>query len=780
MLHVQKRRDISAIIRAVLGRVVELKNELASLDFNETPFVGTALAQLKLSPEQVDPPLTLFIDGDRDGNASFRSASETERKQLVQRVLLKLERNPRRQLSADSASMTWDEAVALIQIHERARQGRLRFNLMKQIRQQKMLAGRGLHKLKPAMNTYTAAIKIQNAWRSFLALKRVRQMRHQEMVFLGMVPRNYKENPEIIRAKELENLRTLRQSELEAQYQIELAALRDRQRDKDGAAIRESFLEQIRTWYIDHREQSGKFPDLPAEDEGGSKMIYSMNDGPSETPVPVVVKKKDAAPPMAKTSSSMKRAEEDRPKGVDMAPSQWLENIVHENQKYYDVWRDRAEPGGEVGWDVELLRAQVSEELNDEMRLEADVQARYELDRLRSAYDRDRGRKSKGKRKTARKAAKKSKRGRKEKDLTPDRTLESLVEELVQVGIIRSYPKADIRDFLGSVAVVDPLNRKWKRDTFPGLGDIRSALIEYCILTLGSEEIRKRTPLTRSILLAGPHGSGKSFLMHAICNHIGATLFDISNSSLMGRYPGKAGMTMLIHLITKVSRLLQPSVIVIEDVDRLFMKKSVRMERWDMRRMRKELPKILRAIVPEDRVLLVGTSATPWECDQRNLSQVFQRMIGIPPPDYGTRFTMWDHFIRQATRTAQYTMTPAELTNLARISDSYTPGSIARSVSEILSERRKQLLPRQLLRADEFVSAMARCEPIYKEDEESLRVWYGKTPCRRKRHRNAETEEDDFLAGGGNVKEKKKKKKKKKGSKKMGVKSTKAKKKSKA
>lgn len=85
-----------------------------------------------------------------------------------------------------------------------------------------------------------------------------------------------------------------------------------------------------------------------------------MNDGPSETPVPVVVKKvlkekssnflarnlkkknsislsakKDAAPPMTKTSSSMKRAEEDRPKGVDMAPSQWLENIVHENQKYY-------------------------------------------------------------------------------------------------------------------------------------------------------------------------------------------------------------------------------------------------------------------------------------------------------------------------------------------------------------------------------------------------------------------------------------------------------------
>lgn len=112
----------------------------------------------------------------------------------------------------------------------------------------------------------------------------------RQNVFL-QVPKNYKENAEITRAKELDAMRTLKQTELEAQYQTELATLRDRQRDKDGAAIRESFLEQIRRWYIDHREHSGKFPDLPAEDEGGSKLIYNMADRPVETPVPVVVKK---------------------------------------------------------------------------------------------------------------------------------------------------------------------------------------------------------------------------------------------------------------------------------------------------------------------------------------------------------------------------------------------------------------------------------------------------------------------------------------------------------
>ena len=68
--------------------------------------------------------------------------------------------------------------------------------------------------------------------------------------------------------------------------------------------------------------------------------------------------------------------------------------------------------------------------------------------------------------------------------------------------------------------------------------------------------MRQRTILTRSVLLAGPHGVGKTFLVHAICNHLGATLFDLSSASLMARYPGKAGMNMLIHLVTKVTNYI--------------------------------------------------------------------------------------------------------------------------------------------------------------------------------------------------------------------------------
>jgi len=63
--------------------------------------------------------------------------------------------------------------------------------------------------------------------------------------------------------------------------------------------------------------------------------------------------------------------------------------------------------------------------------------------------------------------------------------LQSLVEELVNCGVIRSYPKITMEEFLGYAALVNPMSRKWKRDSFASFGDIRTALIEHCILPLG-------------------------------------------------------------------------------------------------------------------------------------------------------------------------------------------------------------------------------------------------------------------------------------------------------
>lgn len=84
------------------------------------------------------------------------------------------------------------------------------------------------------------------------------------------------------------------------------------------------------------------------------------------------------------------------------------------------------------------------------------------------------------------------------------------------------------------------------------LGDIRQLIAEYCILPLGNQVLRELTPLVRSVLIVGPHGSGKKLLVNAICTELGATLFDITPANIAGKYPGKSGLIMLVHLISKV------------------------------------------------------------------------------------------------------------------------------------------------------------------------------------------------------------------------------------
>lgn len=78
--------------------------------------------------------------------------------------------------------------------------------------------------------------------------------------------------------------------------------------------------------------------------------------------------------------------------------------------------------------------------------------------------------------------------------------------------------------------------------------------MEYCVLPLGLSNVRRCTPIVRSLLIAGPAGSGKRHLVHAVCTELGATLFDLSPANIVGKYPGKSGLIMLLHLVSKVSR----------------------------------------------------------------------------------------------------------------------------------------------------------------------------------------------------------------------------------
>lgn len=97
--------------------------------------------------------------------------------------------------------------------------------------------------------------------------------------------------------------------------------------------------------------------------------------------------------------------------------------------------------------------------------------------------------------------------------------------------------------------------------------------------------------------LLGPTGSGKKMLVHAVCSEVGAMLFDLTPANIVGKYPGKTGLIMLIHLVMKVSRLLQPSVIWMDDAEKPFVKKIPKTDKTDPKRLKKDLAKIIKGII---------------------------------------------------------------------------------------------------------------------------------------------------------------------------------------
>ena len=93
-------------------------------------------------------------------------------------------------------------------------------------------------------------------------------------------------------------------------------------------------------------------------------------------------------------------------------------------------------------------------------------------------------------------------------------------------------------------------------------------------LCTGSQAVHEKAPHIKSVLVCGPRQTGKKMLVHAVCTETGSNLFDLSPANIAGRYPGKAGLNMMLHMVFKVAKALQPSVVYIGDAEKTWMKKA--------------------------------------------------------------------------------------------------------------------------------------------------------------------------------------------------------------
>ncbi|XP_026465095.1 IQ and AAA domain-containing protein 1-like [Ctenocephalides felis] len=719
----QKRIVLRRLLDATLGRVIELKHDLVNADISETGHVDDRLSRMNATPQDAESNIPRYVRRDR-------AKQIAEQKNTMDQILKGLGYIDG---DEDLPPMTELEAIRIIQTHERARQGRIRAQFMREIR---ILKEKGKQdESKERQDTaLLAALRIQRNWRGFAARRRIRQRKIDEMLLIGMIPPS--ENDDRI-INEAEKVR-LKKVELQDLYQAEYeAALEDTKNlilREQGEATKERISDELRTWFKDTHTNCGKLPEFPSEEHGGSRLIFSRQGTESE--MSKSFSSRDSKKSREKTKSTKSKSgkdmveeEETDIEGFKITQSMFLPEIKNGIEEYEDTWANRDESDNpEQRHCQHLVYQQKKYEVETELRKIVDDMMRSELEQLQLALEKDRGKKSKkAPKKKSRRSGKKGKK-KKEKDLTPDRTTASLFEELVTNGIIRKYPEVFMSSFLGERSIVQPVPGR------EGIGDIRQAIKEYCILPLGSQTIHQCAPLVKSILISGPQGSGKKMLVNAICTELGATLFDLTPGNIVGKYPGKTGLVMLMHLVNKVSRLLQPSIILMEDAEKPFVKKIPKTDRTDPKRLKKDLPKLVKGICSEDQIILIGISRSPWDADQKLLAQTYTKFITIPRPSYGCLSYAWKELLKPYSGINKQFDTSV----MARISDGYTIGSIAESVREVITCKRMLQLRVRPLAYTELINALSSRDPVYREQDEAFAQWLLKTPLGKRKQRMAE------------------------------------------
>lgn len=315
-------------------------------------------------------------------------------------------------------------------------------------------------------------------------------------------------------------------------------------------------------------------------------------------------------------------------------------------------------------------------EAHQELRPIVDEFMRIEYELLRMALAKDRKKKyRKPKEKKGKKKGGKKK--KQPKDITEDRTYEDLYDELKEAGVLMTLKKL-FNKLIFSFRLSLNMNRETlmnslgisvtrimrednstlsitfnivslfsaykyclpHRDPLPAMGEIVQVL-RFWMLGMGDiTPPEKKAKKVKSVLIAGTPGLGKDLLAHAMCTELGAVMMKFTPENLVPYHEDKK---YFIHLIGKMSRILQPVVWYLEDAHMFFAKKvPPDMKQYSPKWLGSFFTKrLLKPITINDKIMAIGTTSYPWNSAPGKIKKAFEKIAYMPGTDYGSNFLTW-------------------------------------------------------------------------------------------------------------------------------------------
>jgi ATP-dependent 26S proteasome regulatory subunit len=804
VLQPQKRGDIRIMLDSCIGRMLELKHKIIEY-CGEYVSLDEHLIDLKLTPDALEIPIPKYFVEER-----AKEIEKQREFIEALRATYQVEGDPTLPSGAQAAAkepveppMTLERAIEILQCNERGRQGRQNVRLFKAIHEQENFSRATFEaeggNERQVLSEDDGARMIQKVMRGFLSRKKAKLLWQQEYEFLGMeASEKTKSNAERDGLRKTLHNRKMRQANNFAELERETKEMRTRIKVQEGGKMMEEMLDEVLNYLAQVRLATGEqLPAMPTEEEGGSLALLSQNAvQKAEEEAKKKAEEEAAAAKKAPAKDPKKAAKDEEVEALPkLQPSVFWNKFESTKDRYVSTWHPIFNKSyfDNKDFDQQFDKAILRHEILDgpggtmaELRKCVDQLVMVELTNLKERMERERG----GRRKPPKKP-KAPKKPKNQKDPSEGKKMELHSNSLVRLSVLELPPKVALSDYIGSPDMMgsimdayetahaeqqDEVKAKWQallnnwndyvekslnmtKEQFeilfanynaqfdwrfePSMQQVRQAVTEYCILPLGSQIIHDFAPHPTGVLLYGHAKSGKTMLTHAICNEAGANLFNLSPHVL-----NREGVNLqkLVQVVFRVARALAPSVIYLDEVEKVFPGKGKKKPKkgetggGKSAKIKKDLVNQIKELDPSDRVLVVGNTRTPWDADFKELTANFRAMICCVHPDYASRYQIWQKLL--AKKGASFAKM-GDYQTLAYMTNKYTSGTIAKVIDDTLTDRRVRRLTQRPLKADEFLPALARAIPIYREDYAAMKEWVQKLPLTMRRAMRADFKEEE-------------------------------------
>lgn len=611
---------------------------------------------------------------------------------------------------------------------------------------------------KPALRTKAAEI-IQQIYRRFMELKREQVREVERRTLLGMVIPSWLPPSAI---PELEKVKKVRREFRQKYYKqwldknVKEKARVLRLREGD---IMEDISTEVREWFLEWYRGVRHFDEYPWPDEGGSILVvrgetFTVDEFIEWRTEEEKRLKAEAGNPKSKEQikaeklaakeekrrkdfeekiKEKKRLEDyrksrlnpDNDPGIYISIGSAFSGLQEAWNKYQSDWKDLDTPDAKMDIIKGFVKLFITEDAYKDAQFQlrpiVDDMMRQELLVLKNALKNDCMRLGILKPPQGPKRNKPRKvRGQKTDKYTPERMFQVLADE----GIVRQYPKTKLDDYWGdqNYAAADLRAIPWT-PAFPPpcLGDVREQVRIRCLMTLGSN----CRNAVRSQMLVGPKGAGKRTLIYAVATETNSILIDLSPTNVYNKFPGPKNLKTMFLFVNKISRIMQPTVILVEDVDKLFYKKVPKEEKWfDPQRLSKDFFKeIIKPIQSNDKILVLGTATEPWLSKAPLMSKAFPSLILLPRSDYGSiSFILTKLLMKYHGMSRTFVVQSA-----AQALRGYDVNTIKRAVTQLMNGRREAQLYYKPLQPEEIINAVldyqgGQC--IEADDYQMYKDWY--------------------------------------------------------